>query len=127
MTDKDRQRQQKLIRKKKMQEKAREWVKGYLLTHPCVDCGNTDIRVLEFDHRIPSEKSFIISRRVAGGVSLKTLAEEVAKCDIRCANCHRIRTKEERHFGPNDKRCVPVVCPPKKVEIFHKKLNGLSD
>lgn len=116
------------IRKQRMKDKAKRWVKEYLLEHPCVDCGNTDIRVLEFDHREPAKKSFTICRKVCSdGVSLLTLAKEVAKCDVRCANCHRIRTKEDRHYGPNDKSGGLVGGLPKKVEIFHKRMGILSD
>ena len=35
----------------------------YLLSHPCIDCGATDVRVLEFDH-VRSKKSVDISRLV---------------------------------------------------------------
>jgi hypothetical protein len=54
----------------------------------CLDCGTTDTRVLEFDH-VRGEKLFNI-----GGIrkGMKALEEEIAKCDVVCANCHRIRT-----------------------------------
>lgn len=71
-----------------------EWLRNYLLTHPCVDCGTTDIRVLQFDHRDGEQKFKNVGQ-------LKTsrgkLEAEVAKCDVRCANCHMIRTAEQ--FG----------------------------
>lgn len=127
MPDLDRQRRQKIIRKRRMQVKARAWIKEYLKYHSCVDCGNSDLRVLEFDHRDPSQKKFAISRKVSDGVSIETLVKEVAKCDVRCANCHRIRTKECRHFGRNDKARGTVGGLPKNVEVYHKKLNLLSD
>lgn len=59
----------------------------------CTDCGNADIRVLEFDHRDPALKKFSIARRVRD-VSTKKLTEELDKCDVVCANCHRIHTME---------------------------------
>jgi hypothetical protein len=74
----------------------REHVLEYLRTHPCVDCGITDTRVLEFDHRDPSLKDRDISMAVRR-VSLKRLKDEISKCDVRCANCHRIRTLDQ--FG----------------------------
>jgi hypothetical protein len=77
--------------------RARMWVWGYLLEHPCVDCGENDIRVLEFDHRDPSEKSGGISRMVGDRCGIERIAAEVEKCDVRCANCHRRRSKEEGH------------------------------
>jgi len=62
----------------------------YLSHHPCVDCGETDVRVLEFDH-VHGKKSNDISRMMSIGCSWSTIEAEIAKCDVRCANCHRIR------------------------------------
>lgn len=56
----------------------------------CKDCGYRDNPMaLQFDHRDPSQKKFNIGGRNAG---LKHILEEIAKCDVRCANCHIIRT-----------------------------------
>ena len=66
----------------------------YLVSHPCVDCGESDIRVLEFDHRDPSKKLFTVSE-LTSGQSTK-LEDEILKCDVRCANCHKKRTFEMR-------------------------------
>ena len=63
----------------------------YLADHPCVDCGNSDIRVLEFDHRNPAEKTFNISSKIRA-YTWRLIEEEISKCDVRCSNCHRIRT-----------------------------------
>jgi hypothetical protein len=65
----------------------------YLRRHPCVDCGQTDIRVLEFDH-VRGNKSNNIARMVGEGFSWSTIEAEIAKCEVRCANCHRIKTNE---------------------------------
>jgi hypothetical protein len=66
----------------------------YLAHHPCVDCGFTDIRVLELDH-VRGKKSGNISRMVGLGYSWSTIVAEIAKCEVRCANCHRIRESEK--------------------------------
>jgi hypothetical protein len=58
----------------------------YFATHPCVDCGETDPLVLEFDHR--GDKEFDISR-VLPYKSWEAILREIEKCDVRCANCHR--------------------------------------
>lgn len=63
----------------------------YLSTHPCVDCGESDPIVLEFDHRDPSKKSFTIGSQ-ARHKGRDSLMKEIEKCDVRCANCHRRRT-----------------------------------
>lgn len=78
--------------------KVRAWVKSYLKTHPCVDCGQDDIRVLEFDHIDPRKKLFGISRGVKDGRGLKSVQAEIEKCEVRCCNCHRIRTTQEKHW-----------------------------
>ena len=57
----------------------RQFVLDYLGNHPCIDCGETDIRVLEFDHREPKEKLSGVMRLVAGKYSLSTIAKEIAK------------------------------------------------
>lgn len=64
----------------------------YLSNQTCVDCGNTDIRVLEFDH-ISGEKLENISRMLENS-SWEMIVAEIAKCEVRCANCHRIKTIE---------------------------------
>lgn len=72
---------------------ATDYVAEYLLANPCIDCGESDLVCLDFDHRDRAQKSFNISSSVrSSGVSVENLAVEIAKCDVRCANCHRRRT-----------------------------------
>lgn len=65
------------------------WLLEYLRANPCCDCGESDPVVLEFDHR--RDKRAAVSK-LAPWCSLAVLVTEVAKCDVRCANCHRRRT-----------------------------------
>lgn len=67
----------------------RTFVKSYLCSHPCIDCGETDWRCLEFDHR--ENKRASISKMVGNCCSIENIVKEISKCDIRCANCHRIK------------------------------------
>jgi hypothetical protein len=69
-------------------------LRGLLTIHPCVDCGETDIRVLEFDHR--RDKRGNVTKLARDECGIETLRAEVAKCEIRCGNCHRRRTRSER-------------------------------
>jgi hypothetical protein len=66
----------------------------YLSTHPCVDCGESDVRCLEFDHRDPLTKVSEVTRMIALRLTWATVLTEIEKCDVRCANCHRRRTAE---------------------------------
>lgn len=75
---------------------AREWILAFLQTHPCLDCGTSDTRVLTFDHRDARAKRSDVSALVAEGYSLSAIMREVAQCDVRCANCHLIRTRDQR-------------------------------
>lgn len=63
----------------------------------CRDCGNSDYRVLQFDHRDPETKTANVSTMIRTGVSWDKIEAEILKCDVRCANCHAIRTAEQ--FG----------------------------
>jgi hypothetical protein len=62
---------------------------AHLLAHPCVDCGERDPLVLEFDHQRDKIKNIA---QLVRGWSWQTIEREIAKCDVVCANCHRRRT-----------------------------------
>jgi hypothetical protein len=66
----------------------------YLLEHSCVDCGEDDVRVLDFDHEDPSLKEWNIGRLTGMAMPWSRVEAEIAKCSVRCANCHRRRTAE---------------------------------
>lgn len=72
----------------KLRTAARSYIQNYLETHPCVDCAEVDWVVLEFDH-VRGVKIKSVSALVGGGAPLAAVKEEIAKCDVRCANCHR--------------------------------------
>ena len=67
---------------------------AYFAEHPCVDCGERDIRCLEFDHRAGSLKESEVGRMVALALPWRRILTEIEKCDVRCANCHRRVTVE---------------------------------
>jgi hypothetical protein len=74
----------------------RRLLRLYLVVHPCVDCGETDPLVLEFDHRDPKQKAQAVTW-LGKRKRWTIVAAEIEKCDVRCANCHRIRTAAQ--FG----------------------------
>ncbi len=79
----------------KCKNRNRQIVIEHLQNHPCVDCGITDIRVLEFDH-VRGKKLGNISWAVQQTWSKERLLDEISKCEVRCCNCHRIVTIERR-------------------------------
>jgi hypothetical protein len=61
---------------------------------PCADCGGRfEGHQMDFDHRNPSEKAFNLCSGRAALKSREQLLAEAAKCDVVCANCHRLRTR----------------------------------
>jgi len=86
-----------ILQIKRRREENRRNVFQYLLHHACVDCGESDVLVLEFDHRDPSQKwkpiaLLVMSKR------WPNVQREIEKCDVRCVNCHRRRTAKQFHW-----------------------------
>ena len=80
----------------------------YKMIHSCADCGFSDPRALEFDH-VRGEKKFNL--RQAKSKPLKVMWEEVQKCDVVCANCHRIRTQERINKTGNGTTIFSILFP----------------
>ena len=84
--------------------KVREQIFGYLSKRQCIDCGESDPVVLEFDHRKPEIKFKSISKMLSGHYSWQSIVSEIEKCDVRCANCHRRKTyTQQNSFGRTKK------------------------
>jgi hypothetical protein len=75
--------------------RAKEYAYNYLMSHPCVDCGESDPVVLEFDH-VKGKKTNDVSVLIARGKPLDVIKNEVEKCEVRCGNCHRRKTARQR-------------------------------
>ncbi|ANJ26354.1 hypothetical protein [Agromyces aureus] len=71
-----------------------ERIGEYLLSNPCVDCGERDLRVLDFDHREGCDKTAEVMKLAKAGYSAARVLAEIAKCDVRCRNCHAKVTYE---------------------------------
>lgn len=82
-------------RTQRVLEERMRYVIEYLRNHPCVDCGEDDVLVLEFDHR--QDKSFSVSYGIRTH-NWDVVLAEIEKCDVRCANCHRRRTGRSQGF-----------------------------
>ena len=76
-------------------ERNKQRLLDYLACHPCVDCGETDIRVLTFDHKNPKKKKATVSTLVHKGYSWDVVESEINKCVVRCLNDH-MRREDER-------------------------------
>jgi hypothetical protein len=70
-------------------------VARYLTEHPCVDCGERDVRCLEFDHRDRAVKTANVATLLRRVQSWDRVLREIEKCDVRCANCHKRKTAAE--------------------------------
>jgi hypothetical protein len=75
----------------------RAMVLHYLADHPCVDCGEKDLVVLQFDH-VRGKKIENISLMIRLGYSEEAIHKEIAKCEVRCANCHARRTAIQQNW-----------------------------
>ena len=81
----------------KRRDKYYDMVTAYLHEHPCVDCGEPDIVVLEFDH-VRGKKLFTIGAAAIREENVEKLDREIKKCEVRCCNCHKRKTAKERNY-----------------------------
>jgi hypothetical protein len=79
----------RLIEKERARKRvARDWLREYKSTLQCQDCGNNHPLVLDFHHR--DEKIYDVSAMASNGNSIQKIMEEIDRCDVLCANCHRV-------------------------------------
>ena len=104
-------------RRKDVKERTRQFFIDLLQQSCCMDCGEKDIVVLDFDHRDPKKKSFNLSEATSsGGISVARIKAEIEKCDIVCANCHRRRTAKQ--FG-----YYRILVPERGIEPLTRTLS----
>ncbi len=83
----------------------RRRLREYLLQKSCVDCGENNWKVLEFDHvrgkkrQVPNRAT--IAYMVSRAYGWETILKEITKCDVVCANCHRLRTIKRENSWRN--------------------------
>lgn len=80
------------------QSRIRDYVRS-AKDRPCADCGECyPFYVMQFDH-VRGTKEFNLARASQHGYGQVRVRDEIAKCDVVCANCHAIRTYERSHEG----------------------------
>lgn len=89
----------KLRWQQKRRDKNRQLAWNYLKAHPCVDCGESDPIVLQFDHF--KDKKYQLANLVGSNMSWQTILKEIEKCEVRCANCHYRKTAREKCYYKN--------------------------
>ena len=81
----------------KTRERNQQYIIDYLTKNPCNHCGEDDIIVLEFNHL--GNKTDDVSNLLNKGSSLERLIEEINKCEVLCANCHkRFTAKQQNNY-----------------------------
>ncbi|MBX9724702.1 MAG: hypothetical protein K2X81_25075 [Candidatus Obscuribacterales bacterium] len=73
-------------------------IEDYFLTHPCIDCGEKDPIVLQFDH-VRGKKKAGISEMLGTGQCWPSIAKEIEKCEVRCSNCHLRKTSKQFNWN----------------------------
>jgi hypothetical protein len=91
----ERNRSHVLANHKARQRVMLEYLQG-IKSSPCADCGGVfDPECMDFDHRPGTQKFKSVSHLKQ--YTLERVRAEVGKCDVVCANCHRLRTKARRN------------------------------
>lgn len=68
----------------------RKWYFNLLLEKECIDCEEKRPPVLQFDH--VGKKYMAVSEMVRRGYSKEKILKEIEQCEVRCANCHAMKT-----------------------------------
>ncbi len=81
----------------------------------CMDCSllitHNTMSVFEMDHRDPALKLFEVSYTRSRDRTPQAIEDEALKCDMVCANCHRIRTATNGDIAKGHARFVSTIEP----------------
>ena len=94
--NKDKIKARSYARNKTQRLRNREFIRCIKEISKCIDCGENNPVVLDFDH-VKGEKLMNISDMSSRGYSFKSIEKEMEKCEVRCANCHRIITTKRKN------------------------------
>lgn len=79
-------------RKRQARDRNKEYIRQIKEKYPCKDCGqHYHYSQMDFDH-ITGKKRHNLARYANSAVSIATIKDEIKKCELVCANCHRYRT-----------------------------------
>jgi hypothetical protein len=84
--------------KNALRNKNRDFIIEYRKKSKCEICGVSDYRVLDFHHREKNKKDFTIAWAY-NNIGIAKIVEEIKKCAILCANCHRIVHWQDKKRG----------------------------
>jgi hypothetical protein len=86
-----------MCKRSERRENIKRKMMEFYKSNPCVDCGEEDPRVLDFDHL--NNKKHNVSTLLRKEYSWESILLEASKCEVRCANCHRRKTAiEQSHY-----------------------------
>lgn len=86
-------------RKREARDRNKEYIRQIKEKNPCSDCGeHYHYSQMDFDH-ITGKKRHNLARYANSAVSISTIKDEIKKCELVCANCHRYRTWERTQLS----------------------------
>lgn len=94
---------------------------------PCMDCGGQyQSEAMDWDHRPEESKLYEIGAMVGGRYAWELIQTEIAKCDLVCANCHRVRTKHR--LNNDESRFYPMPKIPRLSRdiVITEKIDGTN-
>jgi len=112
-------------RNKVQRKKNKEFIQSVKKISKCIDCGESNPIVLDFDH-VRGEKIAAVSVMASGAYGIDAISREMDKCEVRCSNCHRIITHKRRMIDHElfeqlkDNDCL-------LADGFEKALIGISE
>lgn len=93
-------REHRRLKQKARRAEIREWVRSLKEGKPCVDCGHSfHFAAMDWDHLPGYDKVGQVNRLLLT-YNKQVVLDEIAKCDLVCSNCHRVRSYERgEHLG----------------------------
>lgn len=114
--------------RKYLRDKRYRRINKYKLSKGCIDCGyNKHPKALCFDHKVRENKTILLDASKSGANMstlvcritptdkvknrqyIKDLFNEIRKCEVRCQNCHNIKTWEERDYMPHVRKNKTII------------------